>query len=196
MRSTVFGSKVIFQPLGAEPESSTSSAGAVPVLVMTTGTEVCCPADARVDTRPSRPLTSSLGWPVIVEAEIGGRRSVLRSHSRGDLVVAGRGRIRRRDFELHVLALAGVDRHRVELLRAVLLGERGVEILRRLRRQAHRQLLAAVVLDAELIFEARLRGAAQFGKLRRDAKASPAGPWPASPRSAAANSSSFRSRRR
>ena len=42
-----------------------SSAGAVPVLVMTTGTDVSLPADARVDTRPSRPLTSSLGWPVM-----------------------------------------------------------------------------------------------------------------------------------
>ena len=74
---------------------------------------VCCPAAARVDTRPSRPLTSSRGWPVMVEAEIGGCRSVLRRDARGELVVARGGRVRRRHFELHVLALAGIDRHRI-----------------------------------------------------------------------------------
>ena len=65
MRSIDFGSKVIFQPPGAEPLSSTSSAGAVPVLVITTGTELSLPAEARIDTRPSRPLMSSFGCPVM-----------------------------------------------------------------------------------------------------------------------------------
>ena len=65
MRSMVFGSKVIFQPLGADPLSSTESAGAVPVLVMMIGTLVSLPAVARVDSKPSRPLMSSLGWPVM-----------------------------------------------------------------------------------------------------------------------------------
>ena len=66
MRSMVFGSKVTFHPLGAEPESWMSSAGAVPVLVMTTGTVVSLPAEARVETRPSRPLMSIRGWPVML----------------------------------------------------------------------------------------------------------------------------------
>src|SRR2546423_15608956 len=62
MRSRVFGSKVTFQPLGAEPDSSTSSAGAVPVLVTRIATELSTPAVARVDNRPPRPERSSLGW--------------------------------------------------------------------------------------------------------------------------------------
>src|SRR5689334_24769294 len=66
MRSTVFGSKMIFHPLGADPLSWMYSAGAVPVLVMMTGTVVSLPAEARVDTRPSLPLISSFGWPVMV----------------------------------------------------------------------------------------------------------------------------------
>ena len=39
-----------------------------------------------------------------------------------------------------------------------------------LSRQAHRQLLTAVVLDGQLILEARLQVAAQIGKLRRQAQ--------------------------
>src|SRR5581483_10719397 len=66
MRSTVFGSNSIFQPLGAEPLTWMSSAGAVPVLVMTIGTEVYLPADERDENRHSRPLISSLVWPVMV----------------------------------------------------------------------------------------------------------------------------------
>ena len=84
-----------------------------------------------------------------------------------DLVASGRSRVRRAHLQLHILGLAGIDRDGVELLAAVLLGERGVEILRRLGGKAHRELLAAVVLDGELKLEARLRCAAQFGKLRR-----------------------------
>ena len=51
----VFGSNVTFQPLGAEPESSMLSAGAVPSLATMIGTELCSPATARALTRPSRP---------------------------------------------------------------------------------------------------------------------------------------------
>src|SRR5436190_19830129 len=65
MRSTVFGSKLIFQPLGPEPDSSTGSAAAVPAFVGTTGTELSTPADALALTRPSRPVMSILGWPVM-----------------------------------------------------------------------------------------------------------------------------------
>ena len=61
----VLGSKVIFHPLGPEPESSTSSAGAVPVLVTTTGIEVSLPAVASALIRPSRPESESRGWPVM-----------------------------------------------------------------------------------------------------------------------------------
>ena len=53
----VFGSKVIFQPLGADALSATFSAGAVPLLVTTTGIELCCAATARALNRPSRPAT-------------------------------------------------------------------------------------------------------------------------------------------
>ena len=49
------------QPLGAEPDSSTFSAGAVPVLVTTIGIEVSVPAVARALSKPSRPLISSFG---------------------------------------------------------------------------------------------------------------------------------------
>ena len=37
IRSMVFGSKLTFQPLGPEPDSSICSAGAVPELVISTG---------------------------------------------------------------------------------------------------------------------------------------------------------------
>src|SRR5262249_43803212 len=65
MRSIVFGSNVIFQPFGPEPDSSIWSAGAVPELVIRIGIVVSTPAVARADTRPSRPVMSSFGWPVI-----------------------------------------------------------------------------------------------------------------------------------
>ncbi len=55
------GSNTIFQPLGAVLVSSTSSAGAVPVLVIRIGIEVSLPASARLDTRPSRPASESRG---------------------------------------------------------------------------------------------------------------------------------------
>ena len=48
-----------------------------------------------------------------------------------DLVLAGGDRVRRLDLELDVLRLAGIERKRIELLAAVLLGEGRVEILRR-----------------------------------------------------------------
>src|SRR5262249_57314061 len=63
--STVFGSNSTFQPLGPEPDSSTCSAAAVPVLVTRIGTEASTPADALVLRMPSRPLISILGWPVM-----------------------------------------------------------------------------------------------------------------------------------
>src|SRR5215470_8676069 len=65
MRSTVFGSNSTFQPLGPEPDNSTCSAAAVPVLVTTIGTEVSAPALALVLRIPSRPAMSILGWPVM-----------------------------------------------------------------------------------------------------------------------------------
>src|SRR5258705_9480298 len=65
MRSTVFGSNSTFQPPGPEPDNSTCSAAAVPVLVTRIGTEVSTPADALVLRRPSRPEISILGWPVM-----------------------------------------------------------------------------------------------------------------------------------
>ncbi len=166
MRSTVLGENSSFQPDGAEPESSTCSAGAVPVLVRMTGIEVSTPADARALSRPSRPLMSILGWPVMSSA-----RSLVAVASSAEtlatmLYLPAADRVRRLDLELDVLRLAGVERQGVELLAAVLLGEGGVEILRRGGRERDRDLLAAVVLDAQREFEVRLRVAAQFGKLR------------------------------
>ncbi len=61
----VLGSKVIFQPLGAEPDRSILSAGAVPSLATMIGTVVCSPATARALTRPSRPAMESRGCPAI-----------------------------------------------------------------------------------------------------------------------------------
>src|ERR1051326_6749633 len=61
----LFGLNVTFQPLGPEPDSSMSSAEAVPTLVTTIGTVVSLPADARVEISPSRPLSNSFGWPVM-----------------------------------------------------------------------------------------------------------------------------------
>src|SRR4029453_5355872 len=65
MRSTVFGSNSTFQPLGPEPDSSTCSAGAGPVLVTRIGTDFSGPALALVLRIPSRPAMSILGWPVM-----------------------------------------------------------------------------------------------------------------------------------
>src|SRR5258706_739062 len=65
MRSMVLGSNVIFQPLGAEPDRSILSAGAVPSLATMIGTVVCSPATARALTRPSRPAMEILGCPAI-----------------------------------------------------------------------------------------------------------------------------------
>src|SRR5262249_58887108 len=75
---------------------------------------------------------------------------------------------RRADLQLDVLGLAGIERQRIELLAAVLLGVGAVPVLRHLGGQTHKDLLAALVLDRELELEGRLGGPAQLRQLRRD----------------------------
>ncbi len=70
MRSMVLGWNVIFQPLGALADSLMFSAGAVPVLLTVTGTVLSLPAVARALSRPSRPASDSLGWPVMSSATL------------------------------------------------------------------------------------------------------------------------------
>ena len=113
------------------------------------------------------------------EAEVGRRRRILCAHARHELVVSGCGGIRRRHLKLHVLALAGIDRHGVELLGAILLGKRNVEVARRLRGQAHRELLAAVVLDAERVLESSTSRYRAIREAAASPTAWPADPWPA-----------------
>ena len=105
------------------------------------------PAEARVLRRPSRPEISILGWPVMSRPSSVVDHGVLGGGLGGDLVFAGGDRVRRTHLELDVLGLAGIERQRIELLAAVLLGEGGVEVLRRLGGEADQQLLAALVLD-------------------------------------------------
>src|SRR5262249_61911045 len=73
-------------------------------------------------------------------------------------------------LEITCLRLARIARKGVELLTAVLLSVRGIEVLWRLRRQAHQHFLRALVLDRELELEARLRRSAQLGDLRVERK--------------------------
>ncbi len=74
------------------------------------------------------------------------------------------------DLDLEVLVLARLDRDRAQLLRAVRFHERGLEPLRRLRHELHKEVLVALVRDGELIFEARCRRAVERGQLRLDAE--------------------------
>src|SRR5262249_52519232 len=101
-----------------------------------------------------------------VEDKVGRCGGVIGRYFRRHLVFAGCDRVRRTYLEFHVLRLAGIERKGVELLATILLGERGIEVLRRLRGQAHQHLLGAVILDGELELEARFGSAAQLGELR------------------------------
>ena len=152
----VFGSNSTFQPLGAEPDSSTASAGAVPVLVTMIGIVVSLPAVARALEQAVAAGELELRRAGDLQAELGGDGGVLGGGARRDLVLAGADRARRADLELDVLGLAGIERHRVELLAAVLLGEGGFEVRRRRRGEARHDPLAALVLDRELILEGRV----------------------------------------
>src|SRR3984957_21107055 len=62
--STLLGSKVTFQPLGAVPDSVMSSATASPELVSTIAMADSTPAVALAESTPSRPDRSILGWPL------------------------------------------------------------------------------------------------------------------------------------
>ena len=131
MRSIVFGSNSTFQPLGAEPDNSTASAGAVPVLVTMTGIVVSWPAVALALSRPSRPASSIFGVPVmsrpssaVAVASSAVARAVTLCWPT-PIVFGGR-----------TLSLTSFDwpassGTRVELLAAVLLGEGDVEVRRR-----------------------------------------------------------------
>ncbi len=77
---------------------------------------------------------------------------------------------RRRHLDLDVLGLAGLDRNRADLVGAEAFGEGGLEIGRTLRRQRHREILAAVVADRDRIFEGRARRAAQRRQARLQAE--------------------------
>ena len=110
------------------PASAMFSAGAVPVLVTTIGIELCCPATARALNNPSRPEIWSCGWPTTSSASSVLCRSVLRLDGDLDREMTGIDRARRTDLQLDVLGLAGLDRDRGQLLGAIGLGERGLEI--------------------------------------------------------------------
>src|SRR5262249_31636778 len=97
-----------------------------------------------------------------VEDEIRCCRRVIRRYFRRHLVLAGCDRVGWPYLELHILRLARIERKCVELLTAVLLCVGGIEVLWRLRRQAHQHFLRAVVLDRKLELEARLRRAAEL----------------------------------
>src|SRR5262249_47851615 len=65
-------------------------------------------------TRRDQPFPAAyfeLGLSGDGHGEVGGGRRILSSDTRNDFVVAGRSTVWRRYFELHVLALPGVDRH-------------------------------------------------------------------------------------
>ena len=167
MRSIIFGSASTFQPLGAEPDSSTASAAAVPVLATIDRDRGFLPgrgagvepalAAGELDLRRAGDL----------ETQFGGDGGVLGGRARRDLLRADADRVRRTDLELDVLRLAGVERHGVEFLAAVLLGEGDFEIRRRGRGEVRDDALAALVLDRELILEGRARVAAQLRQRRR-----------------------------
>ena len=115
MRAMVFGLNSIFQPSGALPESVTLSAGAVPVFMTVTGIVDLRPAVAFADRIPSRPASASFGWPVMSSATFAGLGAVgVDVH--GYRVMAGLDGARRRDPDLDVFGLAGVDRDSGELL--------------------------------------------------------------------------------
>ena len=164
----VFGSKSIFQPVGALAESSMFSAGAVPVLVTTIGTVLSLPAVARRAEHAFAAGERQLGLAGDVERDLGVGARVLGGDMRGHRIMPASTVSGGRHLELHVLGLAGIDRNRGELLAAVGLGERGVEILRRVGGETDQQFLTAVVLDGHRVFEARARGAAQLRQLRSE----------------------------
>ena len=73
----VLGSKLIFQPLGAGTRQFDLVAGAVPVLVMTTGTEVSAPADALRAEQTLAAGDVDLWLAGDLEREVGGGRGIL-----------------------------------------------------------------------------------------------------------------------
>src|SRR5437016_1556587 len=111
------------------------------------------------------PGNIDLGLTCDVESKVRCRGRVIGRYFRDHLILARRNGIRGSHLELDVLRLAWIERKGIELLTAVLLGVSGIEVLRRLRRQAHQHFLRAVVLDPKLELETRLRRAAQFGEL-------------------------------
>src|SRR5207253_882217 len=71
----------------------------------------------------------------------------------GDLVVAGRRLARQGQRSLDVLRLASLDRDAGQLLAAIGLGEIDLEVLRRVGAEIDCCVAAAVVGDADLVFE-------------------------------------------
>ena len=120
-----------------------------------------------VETRPSRPLMSSFGWPVM---------------SRPRSVVAEASSAATRAVTLYLPAATVFGGVTLSLTSLDWPGSTGTALSSWLpycsvkvaskfcgawADERDGQLLAAVVLDAELILEARFQVAAQFGKLRR-----------------------------
>src|SRR5438552_1128437 len=83
------------------------------------------------------------------------------------LVIAGRGLARNRQRRFDVLRLAGLDWDAGQLLAAISLGEADLEILRRVGAEIYRRVAAAVVGDADLVFERGRGGAAQRREIGR-----------------------------
>ena len=83
------------------------------------------------------------------------------------LVVARLGLPRDRQRGLHILRLAGFDGDRGDLLAAIGFGKAHLEILWRVGAEIDRRVAAAVVGDADPVFERGRRGAAQGREIRR-----------------------------
>ena len=127
----------IFQPLGACRTELDLVGRRGAGVGDESGMRASLPASARPLSTPSRPgQRLSRGEPVISSATVvvGGR--VFRRGLHRNRIAVGADRARRADLQLHGLGLAGLDRDRVQLLAAVLLGEARLEVLRRLRRRA------------------------------------------------------------
>ena len=114
------------------------SAGAVPVLVTTIGIELCCAGDR---ARAQQAVTAGdreLRLADDIERELGLGRGIFGIDLHLHRKMSGVDRAGRTHLELDVLGLAGIDRNRGQLLGAVGLGERGLEILRARRPRSSR----------------------------------------------------------
>src|SRR6202011_5311711 len=99
--SSDLGSNTTFHPLGPLPESSTSSAGAVPVLVISIGIEDSLPATAVALNMPPPPAAGDgkLRLAGDVERHLGVDVGVLGGRPHRHRILAGLDRARRAHLE-------------------------------------------------------------------------------------------------